>query len=262
MVDATPRRLLLGGGDSLDDVSKLGLERGAADEEAVDVGAGREGGRVGRVGRASVLDADVGGEVSVGGREPVADLLVGRLRLLGGGGHAGADGPDGLVGDDTCVGLEDVLDLLQLRLAHVERLVGVALLERLADAVHDLKALGEGVLELGLEEVVILLEVLPALRVAEDDPRASNVLDLVRGELAGEGAVALEVAVLGGDGDVLLDGADDGGDVEGDGRHDHVAVGAVHAVEGLNEGLGAGNIEVALPVSSDNRLPSHLCDFL
>ena len=55
------------------------------------------------------LDTDVGGKVGVGGGDPVADLLVGLLSLLGGGGHAGADGPDGLVGDDAGVGLEDVL---------------------------------------------------------------------------------------------------------------------------------------------------------
>ena len=43
------------------------------------------------------------------GGDPVADLLVGLLSLLGGGGDAGADGPDGLVGNHARVGLEDVL---------------------------------------------------------------------------------------------------------------------------------------------------------
>lgn len=55
--------LLLGSGDGLDDVGELGLERGAADEEAVDVGAGRQGRGVGGVGRATVLRESRGASV-------------------------------------------------------------------------------------------------------------------------------------------------------------------------------------------------------
>jgi hypothetical protein len=53
--------LLLGSGNGLDDVGKLGLERGAADKEAIDVGAGRQGRGVGSVGRATVLREGKGG---------------------------------------------------------------------------------------------------------------------------------------------------------------------------------------------------------
>jgi len=84
----------------------------------------------------------------------------------------------------------------------------------------DLEALGEGVLELGLEEVIVLLEVLAALRVAEDDPLAPDVGDLLSRELASEGTHALEVAVLGRDLDTVLQASDDRGDVEGDGGND------------------------------------------
>merc|ERR1719159_2007781 len=74
----------LGRGDGLDHVGDLGLERGAAHQEAVDVGARREVGRVLGVGRAAVLDADlVGGLLVDILGDPVADGLVGLLSLLG-----------------------------------------------------------------------------------------------------------------------------------------------------------------------------------
>ena len=85
----------------------VGLEGGTADEGAVDVRLGHELLDVAGLGGAAVEDAGgVRGGVAVVGAEGLADRAADLLGVLGGGGLAGADGPDGLVGDDD---LGDVL---------------------------------------------------------------------------------------------------------------------------------------------------------
>src|SRR3954449_141582 len=79
----------------------VGLQRGAADQAAVDVGLGEEALGVLGLHAAAVLDSDAVGEVLVPHfGKGLADEGVDFLGLGVGGGAAGADGPDGLVGDD------------------------------------------------------------------------------------------------------------------------------------------------------------------
>ena len=85
----------------IDDLPEVRLERRAAYQAAVDVGLGEQLRRAGRGYGAAVLDTDrrSGGfivQLADAGADRRADLLS----LLGGGYLAGADGPDGLVGDD------------------------------------------------------------------------------------------------------------------------------------------------------------------
>ena len=84
----------------VDDIDELGLERRAADEEAVNVGTLRELLAVGGVHGTTVDDA---GRVGDGGGHDLlevgTDIDVRLLGLRGGGDLAGTDGPDGLVRD-------------------------------------------------------------------------------------------------------------------------------------------------------------------
>ena len=68
-----------------------------------------------------------------------ARVKASNLGLLGGGGLAGADGPDGLVGEDDARPVGDVVgDGLELPEAHLLRLARLPLLQLLADARQDL----------------------------------------------------------------------------------------------------------------------------
>ncbi len=72
----------------------------------------------------------------------------------------------------------------------------------------------------------------------------SSRRDSCNGAGAKLAASHLEVAVLGSDSDVCLDGADDRRDVKSDGSNHHLTVGAVHTVERGDEGSSAGLVEV------------------
>jgi hypothetical protein len=77
------------------------VEAGTTDEGAVDLGLGHEGGDVVGLDAAAVEDADVGGGVlaeALG--DGAADDAVRVGDLFGTGDAAGANGPDGLVGDE------------------------------------------------------------------------------------------------------------------------------------------------------------------
>ena len=129
----------LGGGAVADDfVETLGFEGRTADEGTVDVRAGHQLGGVVGLHAAAVLDADLGGGVgAVEFGDDGADEGVRVLRLLGGGGDAGADGPDGFVGDD---GFTEILFGNALKAAgdlgaeDAFEVAGLALGEGLADA--------------------------------------------------------------------------------------------------------------------------------
>jgi aminoglycoside phosphotransferase family enzyme len=108
--DATLRK-----GDVLADIAVLddagevvGIEARAADEGAVDVGLGHQLGGVARLHRPAVLDAHRAAASRRRPRHRGAHVGAHGLGVVGRGGLAGADGPDGLVGDDhgrpTCSG--------------------------------------------------------------------------------------------------------------------------------------------------------------
>jgi hypothetical protein len=131
---------------SVDNVNESGLQAGAADKETVNVGLLSE--------VLAVLLADGAAVDNTGGlgdllakllAHPLTDTLVNLLRLLGGGDLAGADGPDGLVGDDD---LAPVLDLLadgsKLTDDDLHGLASVALLESLTAAEDDVDAAVNG----------------------------------------------------------------------------------------------------------------------
>jgi len=97
---------------SANDAQKIGWFEGRPTNEAtVNVGLGEQFGRVGGVHAAAVEDVHAIG-VFRGGFELRAQDGVHGLGLLGRGGFAGADGPDGLVGHD------DLADAVAIQMDH------------------------------------------------------------------------------------------------------------------------------------------------
>ena len=120
-----------------------------------------------------------------------------------GGGLAGADGPDGLVGDgeagrkvDAGEGAAGLADEDFVGLAFFALALG------LADAEDGAQAGGKGGLQLLVHRLVGLAEVGAALGVADDD-ELDEALEHGRADFAGVGALRLPVQVLRAD----LDGA-------------------------------------------------------
>src|SRR6202171_272885 len=141
------------------------LERRAPDERAVDVRLTEQLGGVVRLDAPAVLDAHRLGGLGTShlAQEP-ADLPVHFLRLAGGGGLAGADGPDRLVREGQ---LADLLGgQSRERAAHLSRddfpgAVGLALLQRFTHADDGVQAGLEGGLDLLVHAFIRLAEVLP-----------------------------------------------------------------------------------------------------
>src|SRR5438876_5752905 len=207
----------------------FGLQAGAADESAVDVGLGHEPVDVVGLDAATVEDPHRGRRrLSVGAGDALADDGVDLLGLGGSGGAAGADGPHRLVGDEDAAGLvegEGTQRALELPLHDLQGPVGLALGQRLADADDGRQALIDSRPHLSRHHLLALAEDMAPLRVAEDHVAAADVLQHQRGDLAREGALALPVHVLRAEqhpaaAERLGDRAERG---EG-GRHQHVAV--------------------------------------
>lgn len=130
------------------------------------------------------------------------------LRLLGGGDLAGANRPDGLVGNDDVGPLlrrDGLCDSTKLLSNDGDGVALLALLERLAAAEDDADILVKGVLSLGGDKGVVLLEDDAALGVADQGPSDVGVLELGGGDLAGVGALVLVEDVLGGNRDFLAE---------------------------------------------------------
>lgn len=130
------------------------------------------------------------------------------LGLRGGGDLSGANSPDGLVGNNNVsplLGADSLGDSTELCGDDGNGLVLLALLEGLAAAKDDADTLVKGVLGLGGDELVGLLEDDTALGVTDQGPADVGVLKLGRGDLAGEGALVLVEDVLGSDLDLLAE---------------------------------------------------------
>ena len=115
----------------------------------------------------------------------------------------------------------------------------------------------QGGVDLLIDGEVGLVVVLAALRVANDNILGPRLLDHLRSDLTGIGAVVLIVAGLRANGDVaVLEQADGGGDIDGRDTQDHVApLSPGHnGLDLLGELLGLGEGVVHLPVSGNNGL--------
>ena len=190
-VDADADRAGCGGSAvGVDDVRELGLERGAADKETIDVRLRRQHLGVGCRDGATIDDAGRGGDcrrdVVV---QPVAQLGVHLLCLLGGCNLARADRPDRLVRNDKLrpVGANGGSVRRELLRHNIERLAGVALLQRLAECCDDSDARIKRRLGLGRDDGV-RLPLLTALGVPDDGVLDANVLEYGCGRLACVGA--------------------------------------------------------------------------
>jgi hypothetical protein len=185
------------------------LERGTTDQETVNVLLFGQVLAVLLVDAATVQDASLFRHLVADLLlEPVADAGVNLLCLLGRGDLAGANSPDGLVGNDNLGpevrGAELALEGLELLGNDLESPVALALLERLATAPDNTDAVLCRILGLGGNEVVALAQNGPSLAVAENDPRDAAVAELSYADLAGEGAVGFVEDVLRGHADSLV----------------------------------------------------------
>ena len=189
-----------------------------------------------------------------------ADGLAHLAGLLGGGSLAGADGPQGLIGDDHVAHLvgghagQGALHLIGDELhGHAQ----LPLLQALAHTHNGVEAGVDGGVNLLVHGEVGLVVVLAALRVADDHVLGPGLFDHLGGDLAGVGAVVLIVAGLSADGDVaVLEQAHGGGDVHRGDAQDHIAPLAPghDGLELLGESLHLGQGVVHFPVASDNSL--------
>mmetsp|Transcript_141995 Transcript_141995/g.453949 ORF Transcript_141995/g.453949 Transcript_141995/m.453949 type:complete len:285 (+) Transcript_141995:118-972(+) len=249
---------LLGRADGRNNLNKLRLQGRAAHEEAIDVWASRKLRRVLRVRRATVLDADACSALLAHiGSDPLANLRMRLLRLLGGGGDTSADSPDWLVRDDHLLRVQHALDLLQLCDAHghggLQALL--ALWELLANAKDALHARIKDVLQLRGQELVALGEVLAALRVADQAPLDLQILHLLHGHLAGVRPAALEVAVLWAHRRTVGDLVHAIRHVKRRWADINVALAHIALVDVLNEAIQIAQfLWVALPIATDDWL--------
>src|SRR5690242_3549281 len=254
--------LLVAEADDLDEL--VGVQGGTADQGAVDVGLRHDLRDIARLHRAAVLDADlVGHLLGVQLGQPGADRRADLLGVVGAADLTGADGPDRLVRDHDRLGLlgrdvlETAVDLGERVRDVVARLPDVQLL---ADAQDRGQAMLESGLDLGVDDLVGLVVVLPALGVADRHVRALQLGQHRARDLAGVGTGVLRREVLSAVLDLELVAVDQGlyGAQVGEGRQDGDLTGLVVLVgQGEGEFLdvrdGLEVVEVHLPVARHQR---------
>lgn len=151
------------GGDQL--TSRL--ERGASNEETVNIGLLGKLATVLLGHAATVQDSGLVGNLVTNSLEPVSDSLVDLLGLLCGSDLASANGPDGLVGDNHLGPVGDLgLEGLELLAHNLNGLATLTLLQALTAAPNNTNAVLGGVLGLGCDNIVRLPEDSAALGVA------------------------------------------------------------------------------------------------
>ncbi len=218
---------------------------------------------------AAVEDAHLRGDV---GAEQLGDFSADDLVRVGGhlgrGGFAGADGPDGLIGNDDGRGHfgGDAGERSgDLGLENLFGFAGFALGEDFADADDGNQAVLERGVELLVDDFVGLGEVLAALGVADERMRAADGLELADGGFAGVGAFFGKVDVLRADGDVRsLGGFNDGGQQDGRGEQGDLVAGVAgnQGQEGIDKSLGFGGRFVHLPISGNECFTGHFSGLL
>ena len=182
------------------------------------------------------------------------------LSLVGGRGLAGADRPNGLIGDNelVAVGGGNVLKTdVHLALDDFIELSGFALFERFADADDSCKTGGDDGARTLIDGLVGLAEVLTALGVSDDDVLSAGIEKHSGGNFARIGALLFPMGVLGSDTDVsTLSGGDGGGNVDSGraARDFDVGIGLGGLGYSLDESSGLGGLNVHLPVTCDDFL--------
>lgn len=182
----------------VDNVHERRLQARSANQEAIDISLRRQLAAVLLAHAAAINDARALRRLRADSiSKPLANRLVHLLRLLRRRHLARANGPDRLIRNDN---LAPVLDLVghsaQLRRHDLDRLIGLALLQRLAAAQHHAQPVLQRVRRLGCNKGVALAQDLAPLRVAQDRPRDVAVDQLLDGDFAGEGALGLVEDVL------------------------------------------------------------------
>mmetsp|Transcript_11641 Transcript_11641/g.31335 ORF Transcript_11641/g.31335 Transcript_11641/m.31335 type:complete len:782 (-) Transcript_11641:241-2586(-) len=265
-----PQLRELGGSAGAHDVHEGGLQGGAADEKAVDVGLADELLAVLRRHAAAVLDLDVVSDLGAdGGLEVGADGGVRLLGLIRGGDLAGADGPDRLVGDDDLLGVEKTVDLCHLHI-HLSKHGTQALLADflwLADAEDARHARIEDVLQLGRKSRVVVhrqnAKLPTALGMPDKHLADAHVLHLLHSHLARERTATLEVAILRCDQGIVRELVRAIRDVQRRWAHIHVALAGVASIDVGDEAIEClHRLGVALPIATDDwpaRGTAHGC---
>lgn len=148
---------------------------------------------------------------------------------------------------------------VELTANDVQCLVRLALLKRLTDTEDDLEIVVDGSGCLFGHLIVSLLEDGAALRVAQDDPWNTCILELAHRHLARKGARRLVVCVLPCNGDGRrLEHVLDEQEVERGRRDYHLRVGVdVGIPQRLDELLATLDGAVHLPVAADKELACH-----
>lgn len=186
--------------EAVDDIHEGGLQAGATNQEAVNVGLLAQLLAVLLADTATVQDARlVRSLVTNALLEPLADGSVDVLCLLSCGDLASADGPDGLVGNDDLgpvAGANLGLEGIQLLGNDGNSRASFAFLEGLTAAPDNADAVVDRVFSLGGDGLVRLAQDCPPLAVAKDSPFDTTVKQLRNRDLAGEGTVGLVVYVL------------------------------------------------------------------
>jgi hypothetical protein len=114
--------------------------------------------------------------------------------------------PDGFIGDNY---LRPVLNLvrnsLELLRHHLDGLVRLTLLQALTTAKNDTQATIDSRFGLACNKLIVFLENDSSLRVSQDGPGNTTLLQLIDRYLTREGAVGLVINVLGGNFEALTE---------------------------------------------------------
>src|ERR1035437_4432431 len=242
------------------------VEGRAADQDAVDFRLRHQDSGVVRFDADTIEDADgIRGILAEFAAHLGADGAVCVGGDLGGRGLAGADGPDGFVGNHDLGELlfgEPGDALLELSGEHGFGVAALAIGQEFADADDGRESEFErrsGALEDGL---IGLVEILAAFAVADDGVAGAHGEDHGAGDLAGEGAFLGPPDILRADADIrTFDGIDGRGEIREGGTDHNLTVRGLldQRPEFLEECSGFRGRLVHLPIARHDRYSHKIC---